>query len=112
MNMPYNTSLPCDIPLFSGNHTDLMVVVLHKLVVNGLDKLSPLYNCFLTIICNVSPYTKNLSLVSSVKLVNLFELFTTHRFLYAAEGNHIYVALLLEIFNNVVQYQYAGGQWW
>ena len=30
--------------------------MLHKLVVNGLDKLSPLYNCFLTIICNLSPY--------------------------------------------------------
>ena len=102
---PYTAQLPCDLPLFTGTHTDLLVVVLHKMVVNGSDKLSPLYNCFLTIICNVSPYTKTLCLLSSVKLVNLFELFTSHRFLYAAEGNHVYVALLLEIFNNVIQYR-------
>jgi hypothetical protein len=46
--------------------------------------------------------------VAAVKLVNLFQLFTSPRFLYAAEGNHAYVALLLETFNNVVQYQYEG----
>jgi len=109
LNRTYTSRLPIELPLFSGTHTDLLVVVLHKMVVNGTDKLSPLYNCFLTIICNVSPYCKTLSLVSSVKLVNLFELFTSHRFLYAAEGNHVYVALLLEVFNNVVQYQYAGN---
>jgi hypothetical protein len=109
LNRPYTAQLPCDLPLFTGTHTDLLVVVLHKMVVNGSDKLSPLYNCFLTIICNVSPYTKTLCLLSSVKLVNLFELFTSHRFLYAAEGNHVYVALLLEIFNNVIQYQYTGN---
>jgi hypothetical protein len=46
--------------------------------------------------------------VAAVKLVNLFQLFTSPRFLYAAEGNHAYVALLLETFNNIVQYQYEG----
>jgi len=109
MNQPYEASLPCDLPLFVGTHCDLVVITLHKLVVNGLDKLSPLYNCFLTIICNISPYCKSLSAVAAVKLVSLFELFTSPRFLYAAEGNHLYVALLLEIFNNVVQYQYTGN---
>jgi hypothetical protein len=109
LNRAYAAQLPCDLPHFTGTHTDLLVIVLHKMVVNGSDKLSPLYNCFLTIICNVSPYTKTLCLLSSVKLVNLFELFTSHRFLYAAEGNHVYVALLLEIFNNILQYQYTGN---
>ena len=58
----------------------------------------------MTIICNTSPYCKSLCPVASVKLVNLFELFTSPRFLYAAETNHVYVSLLLEIFNNIVQY--------
>jgi hypothetical protein len=48
-------------------------------VVNGSDKLSSLYHCFLTIMCNVSPYCKSLSLVASVKVLNLFELFTSPR---------------------------------
>lgn len=110
LNKPFTESLPLgDLPLFEGSHADLIVVTLHKLVVNGGDKLAALYNCFLTIICNLSPYSKSLSLVASVKLVNLFELFTSPRFLYQAEANHVYVALLLEIFNNIIQYQYGGN---
>ena len=27
--------LPVDMPLFTGNHADLLVIVLHKLIVNG-----------------------------------------------------------------------------
>lgn len=46
---------------------------------NGTEKLASLYHCFLTIICNVSPYAKSLSIVASVKLLNLFELFTSPR---------------------------------
>ena len=97
LNKPFVDRLPVDLPLFAGSHADLVVITLHKMVVNGGDKLAALYNCFLTIICNLSPYAKSLSLVASVKLVNLFELFTSPRFLYAAETNHVYVALLLEV---------------
>ena len=50
-----------------------------------------------------------LSPVAAVKLVSLFELFTSPRILYAAEGNQGHVALLLEIFNNLIQYQYGGN---
>jgi len=109
LNKPYQLRLPVDIPLFTGSHADLLIIVLHKMIVSGLDKLSALYNCFLTIICNVSPYSKSLSTVAAVKLVNLFQLFTSPKFLYASEGNHIYVSMLLETFNNIVQYQYEGN---
>jgi len=44
----------------------------------------------------------------SVKLVNLFELFSSTKFVYAAAHNHQYIFLLLEIFNNIIQYQYPG----
>jgi hypothetical protein len=47
--------------------------------------------------------------VAAVKLVNLMQVFTSPRFLYAAEGNHAYVGLLLETFNNIIQYQYEGN---
>ena len=109
LNKPFADALPTDLPLFDGTHADLCVVVLHKMVVNGGERLSSLYNCFLTVLCNLSPYAKSLSLVAAVKLVNLFELFTSPKVLYAAEQNHAYVALLLEIFNNVIQYQYGGN---
>jgi hypothetical protein len=109
LNKAYALRLPVDVPLFSGNHADLLIIVLHKMIVSGLDKLSALYSCFLTIICNVSPYCKTLCAVSAVKLVNLMHLFVSPNFLYAAEGNHVYVGLLLETFNNIIQYQYEGN---
>lgn len=109
LNKPYKLTLPVDVPLFSGTHNDLLVITLHKLIVSGIDKLSALYNCFLTIICNVSPYCKSLGTVASVKLVNLFQLFAAPKFLFAAEGNYMYLSMLLECFNNMIQYQYEGN---
>ena len=110
LNKPFNTRLPCDLPLFSGSHADLIAITLHKLIVNGAYKLVPLYSCFITIVCNVSPYWRSMSLVAAVKLVNLFELFSSPKFLYSGENAHRHLALLLEVFNNVIQYQYSGNQ--
>jgi High-temperature-induced dauer-formation protein len=70
LNRPFTKKLPTDLPLFHGCHTDLLVITLHKLVVNGAYKLVPLYSCFLTIISNISPYWKSMSLVAAVKMVN------------------------------------------
>jgi hypothetical protein len=110
LNKPFNTRLPCDLPLFSGSHSDLVAITLHKLIVNGAYKLVPLYSCFITIVCNISPYWRSMSLVAAVKLVNLFELFSSPKFLYSGENAHRHLALLLEVFNNVIQYQYSGNQ--
>lgn len=41
--------------------------------------------------------------------MNLFQLFTSPKFLYASEGNHIYVSMILETLNNIIQYQYEGN---
>ena len=70
LNRAFKKKLPTDLPLFHGCHTDLLVITLHKLVVNGAYKLVPLYSCFLTIISNISPYWKSMSLVAAVKMVN------------------------------------------
>jgi hypothetical protein len=109
LNRAFKKKLPIDLPLFHGCHTDLLTITLHKLVVNGAYKLVPLYSCFLTIISNISPYWKSMSLVAAVKLVNLFELFSSAKFLYSGEYAYRHLALLLEVFNNIVQYQYHGN---
>jgi hypothetical protein len=109
LNRAFKKKLPTDLPLFHGCHTDLLAITLHKLVVNGAYKLVPLYSCFLTIISNISPYWKSMSLVAAVKLVNLFELFSSPKFLYSGEFAYRHLALLLEVFNNIIQYQYHGN---
>jgi len=110
LNRPFRTKLPCDIPLFTGSHADLITITLHKIMVNGSYRLVPLYSCFLTIISNFSPYWRSMSLLASVKMVNLFELFSSPKFLYSSEKAYRHIALLLEIFNNIIQYQYTGNQ--
>lgn len=109
LNRAFKKKLPTDLPLFHGCHTDLLTITLHKLVVNGAYKLVPLYSCWLTIISNISPYWKSMSLVAAVKLVNLFELFSSPKFLYSGEFAYRHLALLLEVFNNIIQYQYHGN---
>ena len=74
-----------------ANLADLLIIVFHKVIVDGLKSLSSLYNCLLTIISNASPYLKTLSLVGSLKLVKLFEVFSSTRFLMAADNNHQFV---------------------
>mmetsp|Transcript_12112 Transcript_12112/g.18396 ORF Transcript_12112/g.18396 Transcript_12112/m.18396 type:complete len:835 (+) Transcript_12112:156-2660(+) len=110
LNKIFNTKLPCDIPIFGGGHADLIAITLHKMVVNGSQKLIPLYSCFFTIICNISPYWRSMSLVAAVKLVNLFEVLSSPKFLFSEHKAFNHLALLLEVFNNVIQYQYHGSQ--
>ena len=50
-----------------------------------------------------------MSLVAAVKLVNLFELFSSPKFLYSGEYAYRHLSLLLEVFNNIIQYQYHGN---
>ena len=109
LNKPFLHKLPVQLPLFDGNHADLLVVVFHKLIVNGAKKLKTLHNCLLTIICNISPYAKSLSSVASMKVLGLFEIFSSPRFLFRSVNAHQYVFFLLDVFNNLIQYQYEGN---
>jgi len=56
----------------------------------------------------VSPYLKSLSMVAANKLLHLLEAFSTPWFLFANPTNHHLVFFLLEIFNNIIQYQFDG----
>ena len=69
LNRPFRTKLPCDLPLFTGSHADLVCITLHKIVVSGSYRLVPLYSCFLTVICNFSPYWRSMVSLVMVLLV-------------------------------------------
>ncbi|VEN43091.1 unnamed protein product [Callosobruchus maculatus] len=109
LNKPYTATIPMDIPVFTGTHADLLIVVFHKIITTGHQRLQPLFDCLLTILVNVSPYLKTLSMVASTKLLHLLEAFSTPWFLFSASSNHHLVFFLLEIFNNIIQYQFDGN---
>ncbi|XP_046965850.1 protein HID1 [Vanessa cardui] len=109
LNKPYTATVPMDIPVFTGTHADLLVVVFHKIITTGHQRLQPLFDCLLTILVNVSPYLKTLSMVSSTKLLHLLEAFSTPWFLFSRPHHHHLVFFLLEMFNNMIQYQFDGN---
>ncbi|XP_041473383.1 protein HID1-like [Lytechinus variegatus] len=109
LNKPYSVRVPMDIPVFTGTHADFLIIVFHKIITSGHQRLQPLYDCLLTIIVNVSPYLKSLSMVSANKMLHLLEAFSTPWFLFSSPSNHHLVFFLLEIFNNIIQYQFDGN---
>lgn len=109
LNKPYTVAVPMDIPVFSGTHADLMIIVFHKIITTGHQRLQPLFDCLLTVLVNVSPYLKTLSMVASTKLLHFLEAFSTPWFLFSSPNNHHLVFFLLEIFNNIIQYQFDGN---
>ncbi|MED6245026.1 cell wall biogenesis protein [Ataeniobius toweri] len=109
LNKPYTLHVPMDIPVFTGTHADLLIVIFHKIITCGHQRLHPLFDCLLTIIVNISPYLKSLSMVAANKLLHLLEAFSTPWFLLSAPQNHNLIFFLLEVFNNIIQYQFDGN---
>ena len=109
LNKPYTATVPMDIPVFTGTHADLLIMVFHKIITTGHQRLQPLFDCLLTILCNVSPYVKSMSMMAACKLLHLLEAFSTPWFLFTNPTNHHLVFFLLEMFNNIIQYQFDGN---
>ncbi|XP_031429381.1 protein HID1 isoform X2 [Clupea harengus] len=109
LNKPYSLHVTMDIPVFTGTHADLLITVFHKIITSGHQRLQPLFDCLLTIVVNVSPYLKSLSMVAANKLLHLLEAFSTQWYLFSANQNHHLVFFLLEAFNNIIQYQFDGN---
>jgi len=98
-----------ELPLLSNaNLSDFLVLVFSKVLVDGSDKLDGLHECLLTIIDNLSPYLKTLSMVATLSLMRLFDKYSRPKFLFSNDRNHRFVFFLLETFNNLIQYQYEG----
>ena len=109
LNKPYTATIPMDIPVFTGTHADLLIIVFHKIITTGHQRLQPLFDCLLTILCNISPYIKSMSMIAACKLLHLLEAFSTPWFLFSSPNNHHLVFFLLEMFNNIIQYQFDGN---
>jgi hypothetical protein len=111
LNRSFEEKVPLDLPLLSDspNYADVLICCLHKFMVQDKGILRNLFDCYLTTICNISPYIKKISMPTSVKIVGLFESFSSKKFLYSAEKNYIYIDIILQIFNNLIQYQYEGS---
>ncbi|XP_075925973.1 protein HID1-like [Petromyzon marinus] len=109
LNNSLSIRVPLGIRVFNGTHADLLIIVFHQMITRSQQKLQNLFDCLMTIVANVSPFLKSMSLVSATKLVQLLEIFSSPHFLFASPHNPKLLLLLLEVFNNVIQYQFNGN---
>jgi hypothetical protein len=109
LNTKFDKRPRIDVKNQNNTYADFIVVTLIKVFWDGHPRLHPLRECCLTIMANISPYLKSLSSSTSAHLLKLFDLVTRPSFLFANETNYRYSFFLLETFNNILQYQYAGN---
>mmetsp|Transcript_4257 Transcript_4257/g.4675 ORF Transcript_4257/g.4675 Transcript_4257/m.4675 type:complete len:466 (-) Transcript_4257:46-1443(-) len=110
LNKPFNKVILTDLPRFAnGTFADYLLLVLLKLLVDGHESLEGLWECIMTIMANVSPYVKSMTMVTSAKLLKLFESLIRPKFLLVKEKNHRFLFFIIEMFNNILQYQYEGN---
>lgn len=87
----------------------LITFSLSQAMFNGGDRVAPLYSCLLTILANVTPYTKCLTMTTADRIVTLVEFFAHPRVFFGADANYHYLRYLLETVNNIIQYQADGN---
>jgi hypothetical protein len=111
LNDPYTAKLPLDIPIFQGSHADLLVLSLYKVISDSLSRPAndALVEMLLTVVCNISPYVKSFCSESCLKLLGLVDRTSRLGYLFRSAFTHHSLVFLLEMLNNIIQYQFEGN---
>eukprot|EP00698_Gefionella_okellyi_P013902 TRINITY_DN3844_c0_g1_i1.p1 TRINITY_DN3844_c0_g1~~TRINITY_DN3844_c0_g1_i1.p1 ORF type:complete len:808 (+),score=209.08 TRINITY_DN3844_c0_g1_i1:121-2544(+) len=96
-----------DLPLNNGNYADMLFQVVHRVLLDGPPGADSIHDVLLSVLANVSPYVKTLSMPTAVRVVGLVEAFT--KTIFSNQLSHKRVSDLLEVVNNIIQYQYDGN---
>jgi High-temperature-induced dauer-formation protein len=80
---------------------------IYNLIATSNGNLTSLYPTFLRTMANVSPHLKNLSTITSAKLISLFNSMSSPSFLLAKESNPALLHILLETINNIIEHQHT-----
>ena len=95
-----------------SNYADLFIMTLSNLVTGGsgrAPKPSILLESFLTVLTNITPFTKKLTNQSSMQLVQLVSHMSKPAFIKSTDRSFLYLSLALEAINNLLLYQPEGN---
>lgn len=109
LNKPFSQFASMDLPVVQGTYADFLILASYRLITNGHPSMLNIVDCLLTMIVNISPYLKSLSLVTCTKLLSLFHVYGNPSHLASNKASINSVALMLELFNNLIQYQFHGS---
>lgn len=101
-------SLPASvrIPSFHGTYGDFLIISIYTLIATSKGQLVSLYSALFMTLANVAPYTKNISVMASTKLMQLFSSISQPSFLFANDSNFRLLQYLLEIFNSMIEHNF------
>lgn len=102
-------SITSDLPLFTGNYSDFMIISYCKLIFQARSYYSSLTNYFLMTISNVSPYIRSLTPIAALGLTRLLEKYSIRPWLLETEKNNYCLFYILETLNNIIQYQWSAA---
>lgn len=104
-------SLPASmrIPSFSGSYVDFLIISIYGLIATSKGQLVSLYAALFMILSNIAPYAKNLSVVASTKLIQLFSSISQPSFLFANDSNFRLLQYFLEVLNGVIEHNFSDN---
>mmetsp|Transcript_103541 Transcript_103541/g.267799 ORF Transcript_103541/g.267799 Transcript_103541/m.267799 type:complete len:818 (+) Transcript_103541:48-2501(+) len=111
LNEPYSGKVPLSLPAFQGCHADVVALALHKVISDSISRPQndALVEMLLTVLCNVSPYIKCFALESCLKLLSLIDRCSRPAYIFRSAFTHHGLIFLIEMLNNIIQYQYEGN---
>ena len=107
LNQPIGQKLYLDLPLDNAHYGDLLFQVAFKLLTEGPPQSEGLHGVLLSVLVNVSPYVKSLTMMTAVTVVRLFESYARNAFTHQCAYRSL--VDLLEVINNFIQYQFEGS---
>ncbi|KLO07390.1 hypothetical protein SCHPADRAFT_922914 [Schizopora paradoxa] len=101
-------AFPMKVPLpakwsVQGNVGDFVINSIYTVISTSSGRLNSLYPSLIISLSNSAPHFKNLSIVSSNKLLSLLTSFSSPLFLFSDEGHPRLLFFLLEVFNGIIQ---------
>eukprot|EP00919_Chromeraceae_sp_WS-2016_P007200 GHVR01016938.1.p1 GENE.GHVR01016938.1~~GHVR01016938.1.p1 ORF type:complete len:701 (+),score=211.89 GHVR01016938.1:79-2181(+) len=112
LNTPITCKLPSGITTFNGCHADLLTICVHRVVIDNsaAGGNNSLIDMFLTVLCNISAYVRKFTLESCVCILSMVDRFSRPAWLFRSTTHFHDLIFLLDILNNILQYQYQGNQ--
>lgn len=94
------------IPSFNGTYADFLIISMYTLIATSKGQLVSLYSALFMTLANIAPHAKNLSVVASTKLIQLFSSISQPSFLFANDSNFRLLQYLLEVLNAVIEHNF------
>ncbi|KAG2364450.1 high-temperature-induced dauer-formation protein-domain-containing protein [Suillus spraguei] len=105
LSSPINIQIPTKWVSQGASHGtagDFMITSIYSIIATTSGSLNSIYPALIIALTNAAPYFKNLSVVASNRLLQLFTSFSNPLFLLSDESHPRLLFLMLEVFNSVV----------